>query len=1308
MARQRSWAIEDIAIAQSDQDLFDHHSVAQQLARTVKEVTQSLAVGLLGPFGSGKSSVVRLLTTELAVNDDWAVLHVSAEHHSGVARARALMYALLDAAHQKDLIKKEIYLSERACLEGSRQRTLPRSNHTSDAPGKPGLRRYLRAARDGVGWVLAMLALLWSLGAVAVAVVHLLGGGGHVSALTWFAPKGATSLTGVLVSAAAIAAVLAAGKEGALQSLKAYEITVSSPRPDSTDELEQAFARLLQHIDRRLVIAVDDVDRLAASDVLDALATIRSFLLTGTQHRRQPVFILSCDEDIVREAIVGVRPGLAHRPTRASADPESDTPPPAVQNSDVAEAAVRKATEEAAQEYLNKLFTIRMVLPAHFDADLRDYAEELLLSAPPHPLVEELGSLTTPRTLVEVLVHRQVRDPRHVIRLLNSFCADYQLARRREQPVGARPPRIAPGEVTSHPIELARLTVLRHDFRDLYDAVRAEHRMLHLLDDALLGSEQALSDPLLDGYRIGGSSRRLDLDGFPGLSYLNATVARARTQRPFQIGPLVTLGSSRASRLLGSQLATEIDTALVQRNGATLAARLAEGEQRLRVLQAATDSLESARTGQDLDNAVTAALEALGANAELLTLASSDQEQQAVQALTDCVVRQLELLSLPVASYLLVPLLSLTAPAHLPRLREVLRSVPGDPGEARSWAVALLALPPGKDSEFLSPSLDAYFNTLSANGDIHELDFWSNESRRQAAAAWPPAAFGALLALAARHEDGEAVKQFGELITGSTDSHNWDSAVLLSVLECLASGPAIRYEALRILTHAPDPSVDWGLHVMDSGPSSLAIRLVQAVGQILQEDEDYGNQLAAGKLLTEWVPSTQLLPEGETAGQIIADAAASAASVHPHLTAVADKILERLPDDLAASCVTGLAAHLADHRDVNDAVGVALRDVLVTYLRRSEAGTSDQVKGAVEVCAAALTADLEAGTVAGGFARVGLPLLLTTQSGRDLGIPLAQRLTAAVPPSDGVRAQELLPSLHLLFEGRAVRDAQLSATLQHLQQLISYGHAVIALGFAAHYVAEPAIDANWLNLFASHWAALPQPTRDLAAAAAKRPELSGIPALRDAVVSHLIESEETEPWRDADQLWPHVSADQQSSLLAHARRRCPALGGCAAGSDAELLSTAMSKAGDQLDDLLVLIELAPALDAAVMLYLNHCVSQPAWESAAARAAVTASSASEAIWNHVLSFMSEDQTSAIHAADLMAALVERYGASLPEDAVARLTPVLMNAEPALARALGVALRPLNRVAKKLRKAMDGYSSTPAQRARNAAFREGSGI
>ncbi|WP_443054911.1 P-loop NTPase fold protein [Streptomyces sp. IBSBF 2394] len=135
--------------------------MSRELLDIVRGSTQPLAIGLLGPFGSGKSSVVRLLAAELKDDPKWAILHLSAERHSGSARARGLLYGLLDEAWRQDLIGLEQWKAERACLDGGRQRTAPRPTAMSAKPGKQSWYAYPAAAGAALGWLLASLATIW-------------------------------------------------------------------------------------------------------------------------------------------------------------------------------------------------------------------------------------------------------------------------------------------------------------------------------------------------------------------------------------------------------------------------------------------------------------------------------------------------------------------------------------------------------------------------------------------------------------------------------------------------------------------------------------------------------------------------------------------------------------------------------------------------------------------------------------------------------------------------------------------------------------------------------------------------------------------------------------------------------------------------------------------------------------------------------------------------------------------------------------------------------------------------------------------
>ncbi|MFE2183559.1 hypothetical protein [Streptomyces sp. NPDC059455] len=181
---------------------------------------------------------------------------------------------------------------------------------------------------------------------------------------------------------------------------------------------------------------------------------------------------------------------------------------------------------------------------------------------------------------------------------------------------------------------------------------------------------------------------------------------------------------------------------------------------------------------------------------------------------------------------------------------------------------------------------------------------------------------------------------------------------------------------------------------------------------------------------------------------------------------------------------------------------------------------------------------------------------------------------------------------------------------------------------------------TWLNWFASHWPTLSPATRSLSVAAAERPELQSIPSLRDYLVQHLLETDDTESWQYADALWNYSTTDQQASMLTYAHDRCPDLARCANGADADLLATGLVKADEHADDVLTLIKEAPEFDKAVMRYLDNRLEQAAWTPLLATAAIAEVSDPATLWAHVLPFMTEDQSNVTRAASYIGGVSNR--------------------------------------------------------------------
>ncbi|MEV7032865.1 P-loop NTPase fold protein [Streptomyces sp. NPDC093272] len=1327
MARQRPWIIEDSAIASSDQDRFDHLSVSRELLDIVRGSTQSLAVGLLGPFGSGKSSVVRLLADDLRGDTDWAILHLSAERHSGSARARGLLYGLLDEARRQNLITAGQWESERACLDGGRQRTAPRPTAKSAKPGSVKWFRYPAAGGVALMWLLASLVAIWLLGALVVMIGHLRGVGVDVSAWTWFAAPGAGPLTTALSGTAVVAYVLGTARDGALGALKKHEITLTTPRPESTDDLEQVFSGLIDGIDRRLVIAIDDIDRLAAGEVLEAITTIRSLLITGTYHKHPPVFLLSCDEDIVREAIVGVRPGLARRPVQQESDGQRLRP----------RAAERKATEEAAQEYLNKLFTVRLVLPAHHDADLRQYLEYHLTQPEPHPLVDRLGGISTVRDVLETLIHPDVRDPRHAIRLLNAFLADYGLAIRREHGNGTSA-WIARGEVTGHPITLARLTVLRHDYRALYDDIRAEQDLLLLLDDALLDAPSALRDPLVAAYTIKveeedaddesgddvGVLPRLDTAAHPGLRYLRATAFRSRTGRPAHLMPLLTLGSTPASRALGSDQAAAVQRELLQRDADAFRDRLRTADRRARVLLAATHALESARPGQDLDNTMAATVQALAHMPDLVDHLDSgdDPVGRALLNLTDRIARRRSETRDAVASHHFIGILDLLPPVHLPALYASLRTSPapgprGTPAADQpvfAWAQALLVLPADRHGQHLRPALESYFRTLGRNGGPAERKAWLVEHAEASAdqrALWPPEAYQALLAMATRSADSSTTAEVRRAVDEAAEHHSWQRPVMRGVLDWLsADDDALRTGAVDLLRQRTVPDDAWGRATASDAAvgATLATELLAHAAAFLVDDADAESCERTMQLLHRWLLplGDRTAPDGRQVSAVVADALAQTAHTCRELAAAAVGVLPDLQQQDAATCAVAISGHLGEAAAADASVADALAEAVLTFMRVTTNDLASQ--DAARACRTAMTANVTIDDARGAFARRHLPAVITTDAGREAGTALIDEFTQHFAQQNVPLGAELFSSLHVLLSDPDTRAARLGQVLQHLYNRMGV-QSQQNVGFAAHYASDQTVNAQWLTWIAQHWGAIPHHERSLVLAAAHRPDLAQANGLPDLLAQHLLETDEAEPWRHAAALWNAITVDRQVALLAAANGRCPDLPDQAARMPSDILIRALSTADtSELPELLAVISTNPQASEAIADYLDDVIAGREWNEADAVLIAAACPDPMPLWKVLFAALSKGQGVVERVGPLIGSLLKRNAHTAPPNFVDEIAPVLRDANADGATALGYAVRHAPDLATALRRTLHGHSRTVREKERTTAFKRAAGI
>ena len=482
-------------------------------------------IGLLGGFGVGKSTILELLGKKLHGHKGLNLIRISAERHEPVGFHRAAVYAFAEA-----LVAQE-QISEGKAAEILEPLRYSQSLAFADLSLSP-FNQALQKLQYKLNLSKRKFFLVMFL---AIVVASLLIG--FLSLTDFWASVSGFLIPIITTSAFFVPFIwltnhLKIDSSNLASFFRPGTRTTQRAKVEAADEQEQAFADLVTNVKSRLVVAVDDIDRLSKNQILEALNAIRSFQLTCKKHER-PIFIVSVDEEIIRSAI------------------ERD----------------HGSTKDEAQEFLNRLFTLKQEVPVHETVDLRDYAQSLITKQSivmSQHLGDELDDVTN------MLIHDDVDDPRHVVRLVNAFSSDFRLALARERREGIR--SISAGLISKNLDVLARVVVLKVDFPTFF---RAALSRTDLIDVASRASSLDFTDEEKELLKTSGFG--IDKESH---SKLYRYLARTAGWVPADIDwlPFLYLGQDRFSLTLGNEQARQIRTALANNQTSGLV-RLAQEAQ---------------------------------------------------------------------------------------------------------------------------------------------------------------------------------------------------------------------------------------------------------------------------------------------------------------------------------------------------------------------------------------------------------------------------------------------------------------------------------------------------------------------------------------------------------------------------------------------------------------------------------------------------------------------------------------------------------------------------------------------------------
>lgn len=518
-------AIQDKEVAEPEKDRFGHRDLELALRGLLESEGHMppYSVGLLGRWGSGKSTVRAMYESRLAED---------------VTRSSRIHTISFDAwRFGKEEVKRALLRHLFLALGGD------------DSELRDELYRQVQrhsTEERPISEVAADLRALWK--AVGVQFVLLLGGVLLIAVALVFLLGIDTALARSLVIAAALASLPLLARY--LLNPVPWRANVTRlDLPRTTAEQYEDFlkGRLVRFGQEhpgveRLVVFVDDLDRLPAEEMVDGLDAVRGFMDLpgeadgGTMEGPGVVFVISCDEGKVAEA-------LADRRRR------NDSELPATITG-----------KEDARRYLDRIFQFRLEVPPPPKRDMRGYAkwrleEDLALIAGD---LEDSGiSLDD---VVDRMIHPGVQNPRTAIHMLNTFSRSWWLARRRELTGGAtRAGGLVEGAVTGHPQTLAALAALQVDFPGFYDDLEENPDLLEafsrvFVDGAPIGDQPTGLHDVLEGYRDGDTDGEVQTRNEVKSRHrpLRSFVAGLRgMRRPSNLRPLIELSQDQLSRDLG-------------------------------------------------------------------------------------------------------------------------------------------------------------------------------------------------------------------------------------------------------------------------------------------------------------------------------------------------------------------------------------------------------------------------------------------------------------------------------------------------------------------------------------------------------------------------------------------------------------------------------------------------------------------------------------------------------------------------------------------------------------------------------------
>lgn len=516
----------ELILTTEDQDKFKHIDIAKNIINIVETGYPPFNIAVVGKWGMGKSSLIKHVTTHFErKKDKYVIEEINAWKYEKEALRKVFIRQILSKlGHKEDNAVKE-FLNRISSFTG---------NTVSD---KIGIGEYLIKFIPFL--VLALsLSFLGILFSISFDYINAFLGG-----VDFIFSKALQSALKRFMDNFYIPLAIAMVPKLISTCSGRFNFHLVPPIKD-TDEYEEILKNCLsldKNKDKVIITVVDDLDRLTPTKIVEALDAIKAFV-----NYDKCIFIVPFDDSILKQALKKKTTNLLNNEQLLI---ESEL-------------------------FLDKLFQYKIFLPDVIVSDLSDYA--IKLTEYEAPALYKLLSANSQfeRLCKEILIHKGVKTPRQVKKIINAFANNVLLAHRRNNDN-----KIFTSEAGINMI--AKIAVLQADFSGFYRSMFANHALI----DEFLSVSRQIAESSAEGtfkmdenlkvyfqYNSNGHIVGITKAAEPLMNFLE----RTSNVQCDEIATFLYMNEDKISQLFGNDLSISLRDSLTSGNEIIVKEKLVE------------------------------------------------------------------------------------------------------------------------------------------------------------------------------------------------------------------------------------------------------------------------------------------------------------------------------------------------------------------------------------------------------------------------------------------------------------------------------------------------------------------------------------------------------------------------------------------------------------------------------------------------------------------------------------------------------------------------------------------------------------